>query len=141
MEELELAKEKLVEIEKEQTDLIGEMKETYGIDDEDYEDYGFSNTCEEFFQYICEENIFISLDDYRDLEYMGAKLRCKKALVEALEAFNAGDKKSLHNAKKILKEIMSGARLIKTQRQNDIEKAEESIRTMDEIIAICDKFR
>ena len=141
MNELELAREKLAEIKKEETNLICEMKETYSVEDADYEDYGFSNTYHDFIQYIAEESILIDYDDQRDLEYLDDELCSQELLIRALEIFDAGDKKSLHNARKSFEELVRRARRIKKQRRDDIEKAEKTIRAMDELIAVCDKFR
>lgn len=139
MEELELAKERLAEIEKNQAELIRDVKKTYGLEDEAYEDY--SNTYNSFLDLIADENILVEWSDHRDLDYLEDKLRCQGALVETLESLNADDKKSIHRSKKNLEELVHRARYIKKQRRDDIEKAEEAIRTMDELIAVCDKFR
>ena len=66
---------------------------------------------------------------------------CQQALLKTLKVAENGDKKSLHNANKTFEELVNEARRIKKKRNEDIQKAQETIELMDEIIRICDEHR
>ena len=66
---------------------------------------------------------------------------CQKALLDTLKMAETGDKKALHNANKAFEELIHEARRIKKKRKEDIDKAQEAIDFMDEIIKACDQHR
>ena len=66
---------------------------------------------------------------------------CQQALLKTLKVAENEDKKSLHNANKTFEELVNEARRIKKKRNEDIQKAQETIELMDEIIRICDEHR
>ena len=58
-----------------------------------------------------------------------------------LALLKAGDKKSVHNANKALETLVREARKVRKERTEDIQKAQEVISLMDEIINVCDEHR
>lgn len=77
----------------------------------------------------------------RDLDYIDEMIRCQQMLVRALELFEQGDKKSLHNANKAFEVRVREARRIKKDMHEDIQKAQAVVDLMDKIIEICDENR
>lgn len=68
-------------------------------------------------------------------------VRYQQLLVRALTILEQGDKKSLHNDKKAFETLVRDARRIKDDKMADIQKAQEVISLMDEIIQVCDNHR
>jgi hypothetical protein len=68
-------------------------------------------------------------------------ISCQRALLDTLKIAEKGDEKSLHNANKAFEELIHEARRIKKKRKGDIDKAQEAIDFMDEIIKACDQHR
>ena len=114
---------------------LTEVKQECNLNDEDYNDL---DTIEDE---ILSGELLLEWFDHRDLEYISNMISCQQALLDTLKAAECGDKKSLHNANKAFENLVHEARRIKKKRNEDIQKAQETIALMDEIIKICDEHR
>ena len=126
MNHLDTAKQKLDALLEEQETLLGKIKENYDLEEEDCIEDG---------------DVVLEWDEQRDVDYADDAVRCQEMLVRALELLNAGDKKSAHNANKALETLVREARKVRKERTEDIQKAQEVISLMDEIINVCDEHR
>lgn len=90
---------------------------------------------------ILSGDIILEWFEHRDLAYISDMIACQKALIDKLKTAETGDKKALHNANKAFDELVHEARRIKKKRNEDIQKAQEVIALMDEIIKICNEHR
>jgi len=79
--------------------------------------------------------------DGRDIADINDLIDCRQALVDTLELLNSADKKSIHNGRKNLEQIIGTVRRIRREKQEDILKAQEVIDAMNEILDICDGVR
>ena len=130
MNSLETANKKLDILAKKKDDLLLRIKDDYDLEDEtDVESA------------IDDEDLSLEWAEYREIDYAGSSVRCQQMLVDALELLEAGDKKSVHNANKALETLVREARKIRKERTEDIQKAQEVISLMDEIINVCDDHR
>ena len=134
MSHLEQAKKQLSEYEEKQKSLFREIKETYDEDDF-YEDESDVESG------INSGEIILEWYEYRDVDYIDDIVGCQQLLVRALDIFEQGDKKSLHNANKAFETLVSQARRIKKARAEDIQQAQNVIDAMNEIIRVCDENR
>jgi hypothetical protein len=135
MSELQKASNALAALEEKKASLLLEFKDTYDLDAEYYED---SDAIENGL--LCGE-IDLEWKDARDLDYADSMVRYQQLLVRALTILAQGDKKSLHNANKAFETLVRDARRIKDDKMADIQKAQEVISFMDEIIQACDSHR
>lgn len=130
MNSLEAAKEQLDLLVEKKNDLLLRIKDDYDLEDEtDVESA------------IDDEDVSLEWEEYREIDYAGSSVRCQQMLVDALELLETGDKKSVHNANKALETLVREARKIRKERTEDIQKAQEVISLMDEIINVCDDHR
>lgn len=130
MNPLETAKKKLELLAEKKDDLLLRIKDDYDLEDEtDVESA------------IDDEDVSLEWEEYREIDYAGSSVRCQQMLVDALELLEAGDKKSVHNANKALETLVREARKIRKEKTEDIQKAQEVISLMDEIINVCDDHR
>lgn len=79
--------------------------------------------------------------DGRDIADINDLVECRQALVDTLELLNSADKKSIHNGRKNLEQIIGTVRRIRREKQEDILKAQKVIDAMNEILDICDGVR
>ncbi len=135
MNRLDELKEQLDILEERKRDFLLEMKDFYELDEEDYE------TEEDIQDGMCNGDIFPEWYHLRDIEYLDRMIQGKKFLARAIEVYEKGDKKSLHNANKAFEVIVGDLRRIKKEKKEDIKKAQEVIDTIDEIINVCDEYR
>lgn len=112
-----------------------ELKQECNLNDEDYNDLDVIE------DEILSGELFLEWFSQRDLTYINDMIACQQALLDTLKVTEKGDKKSLHNANKAFEELVHEARRIKKKRNEDIQKAQETIALMDEIIRICDEHR
>ncbi len=118
--EIDTEREKLESLEKEYTELIVSLEETYGIIDYDTE---------------------LDWEEGRDGNYIEEMCWAQSRLVELLETVSAGDEKDQHRVKKDMEALIHTARQIKKEKNSDIEKAQRVVQAMDDIIVLCDKHR
>ena len=90
---------------------------------------------------ILSGDIILEWFEHRDFAYISDMIDCQKALLDTLKVAETGDKKALHNANKAFEELLHEARRIKKKRNEDIQKAQDVIALMNEIIQVCDKHR
>ena len=114
---------------------LTEVKQECNLDNEEYNDLGVIE------DEILSGDIILEWFEHRDLAYISDMINCQKALLDTLKMAETGDKKALHNANKAFEELVCEARRIKKKRNEDIQKAQEVIALMDEIIKICDEHR
>jgi hypothetical protein len=126
---------KLESLAKARTEFLTEVKQQCNLNDEDYNDLDVIE------DEILSEEIILEWFEHRDLAYIGDMIDCQKALIDMLKMAETGDKKALHNANKAFDELVHEARRIKKKRNEDIQKAQEVIALMDEIIKICNEHR
>ena len=126
---------KLESLAKARTELLTEVKQECNLDNEEYNDLGVIE------DEILSGDIILEWFEHRDLAYISNMIDCQKALLDTLKMAETGDKKALHNANKAFEELVCEARRIKKKRKEDIQKAQEVIALMDEIIKICDEHR
>ena len=127
-----------LETAKKQLDLLVEKKNDLLLrnkDDYDLEDVADVESA------IDDEDVSLEWEEYREIDYADSSVRCQQMLVDALELLEAGDKKSVHNANKALETLVREARKVRKERTEDIQKAQEVISLMDEIINVCDEHR
>ena len=114
---------------------LEEIKQEFDLDDEEY------NNLETVEDEILSGELLLEWFDHRDLTYINDMISCQRALLDTLKNAEEGDKKSLHNANKAFEELIHEARRIKKKRKEDMDKAQEAIDFMDEIIKACDQHR
>ena len=114
---------------------LTEVKQECNLNDEDY------NNIDVIEDEILSGELFLEWFDQRDLAYINDMIGCQQALLKTLKVAENEDKKSLNNANKTFEELVNEARRIKKKRNEDIQKAQETIELMDEIIRICDEHR
>jgi hypothetical protein len=114
---------------------LEEIKQEFDLDDEEY------NNLETVEDEILSGELLLEWFDRRDLAYINDMISCQGALLDTLKIAEKGDKKSLHNANKAFEELIHEARRIKKKRKEDMDKAQEAIDFMDEIIKACDQHR
>lgn len=130
MNSLETANKKLDILAKKKDDLLLRIKDDYDL--EDVTEVGSA---------IDDGEVALEWEECREIDYADSSVRCQQMLVDALELLEAGDKKSVHNANKALETLVREARKIRKERTEDIQKAQEVISLMDEIINVCDDHR
>lgn len=130
MNDLEATQKKLGSLIEKKNDLLLRLKDDYDLED-----------ATEVESAIDDGDVFLEWEEYRELDYADSSLRCQQMLVHALELLEAGDKKSVHNANKVLETLVREARKVRKERTEDIQKAQEVISLMDEIINVCDEHR
>ena len=114
---------------------LTEVKQECNLDNEEYNDLDVIE------DEILSGDIILEWFEHRDLAYISDMIDCQKALLDTLKMAETGDKKALHNANKAFEELVCEARRIKKKRNEDIQKAQEVIALMDEIIKICKEHR
>lgn len=130
MNSLETARKKLELLVEKKDDLLLRIKDDYDL--EDVADVESA---------IDDQDISLEWEEYREIDYADSSVRCQQKLVDALVLLEAGDKKSVHNANKALETLVRDARKVRKERTEDIQKAQEVISLMDEIINVCDEYR
>lgn len=130
MNSLETANKKLDILAKKKDDLLLRIKDDY--DFEDVTEVGSA---------IDDGEVALEWEECREIDYADSSLRCQQMLVDALELLETGDKKSVHNANKALETLVREARKIRKEKTKDIQKAQEVVSLMDEIINVCDEYR
>lgn len=130
MTNLETAKSQLVLLVEKKNDLLLRIKDDYDLED-----------VTEVESAIDDEDVSLEWEEYREIDYADSSVRCQQMLVDALALLEAGDKKAVHNANKALETLVREARRIRKERTEDIQKAQEVISLMDEIINVCDDHR
>lgn len=119
MKELELIEKKIQEYEEKRIALIQDYEENYGAE---YDDGG-----------DILDRIF-----WRDIDYINRIIGNLEILKRVLESSDTGSK---HNFNKGIEQIIHNAREVKKDMKADIQKAQEVISEMDEIISVCEKHR
>ena len=114
---------------------LTEVKQECNLDNEEYNDLDVIE------DEVLSGDIILEWFEHRDLAYISDMIDCQKALLDTLKMAETGDKKALHNANKAFEELVHEARHIKKKRNEDIQKAQEVISLMDEIIKVCDEYR
>ena len=135
MSELQKASIALATLEEKKANILLEFKESYDLDEEYYD------SPESIENGLLGGEIDLEWQDARDFDYADSMVRYQQLLVRALTIFAQGDKKSLHNANKAFETLVRDARRIKSDKLEDIQKAQEVISFMDEIIQACDSHR
>jgi len=135
MSELQKASIALSTLEEKKANILLEFKESYDLDEEYYD------SPESIENGLLGGEIDLEWQDARDLDYADSMVRYQQLLVRALTILEQGDKKSLHNAQKAFETLVRDARRIKDDKMADIQKAQEVISLMDEIIQVCDNYR
>ena len=130
MNPLETAKKQLALLEEKKNGLLLRIKDDYDLED-----------VTEVESAIDDEDVSLEWEEYREIDYADSSVRCQQMLVDALELLETGDKKSVHNANKALETLVREARKVRKERTEDIQKAQEVISLMDEIINVCDEHR
>lgn len=126
---------KLESLVKARKEFLTEVKQECNLNDEDY------NNLDIIEDEILSGEIILEWFEHRDFAYIGDMIDCQKALIDMLKMAETGDKKALHNVNKAFDELVHEARRIKKKRNEDIQKAQEVIALMDEIIKICNEHR
>ena len=130
MNSLETAKKKSALLAEKKNDLLLRIKDDYDLED-----------ATDVESAIDDEDVSLEWEEYREIDYADSSVRCQQMLVDALELLETGDKKSVHNANKALETLVREARKVRKERMEDIQKAQEVISLMDEIINVCDEHR
>lgn len=130
MTSLEAAKKQLDLLVAKKNDLLLRIKDDYDLED-----------ATDVESAIDDEDVSLEWEEYREIDYADSSVRCQRMLVDALELLETGDKKSVHNANKALETLVREARKVRKERTEDIQKAQEVISLMDEIINVCDEHR
>lgn len=130
MTSLETAKKQLDLLVEKKNDLLLRIKDDYDLED-----------ATDVESAIDDEDVSLEWEEYREIDYADSSFRCQQMLVHALELLETGDKKSVHNANKALETLVREARKVRKERTEDIQKAQEVISLMDEIINVCDEHR
>lgn len=132
---MQTAKKKLEILEEKKTGLLLRIKDDYDLEDESCEDAAAVESA------IDDGDVSLEWEEYREIDYADSSVRCQQMLVDALELLETRDKKSVHNANKALETLVREARKIRKEKNEDIQKAQEVISLMDEIIHVCDEHR
>lgn len=132
---MQTAKKKLEILEEKKTGLLLRIKDDYDLEDESCEDAAAVESA------IDDGDVSLEWEECREIDYADSSLRCQQMLVDALELLETRDKKSVHNANKALETLVREARKIRKEKNEDIQKAQEVISLMDEIIHVCDEHR
>lgn len=136
MSRLEQLKEKLEVLEDRKREFLFKMKDIYELDEEECERE------EDILDTLYSGEISPEWYELRDIEYLDSMISGKKLLIRAIELYEKkNNSKSLHNANKAFETLVGDLRTIKKEKKDDIEKAQEVIDTIDEIINICDEYR
>ena len=130
MTNVETAKSQLELLVEKKNDLLLRIKDDYDLED-----------VTEVESAIDDEDVSLEWEECREIDYAGSSVRCQQMLVDALELLETGDKKSVHNANKALETLVREARKIRKEKTKDIQKAQEVVSLMDEIINVCDDHR
>ena len=130
MNSLQTAKKQLALLEEKKNNLLLRIKDDYDLED-----------VTEVESAIDDGDVALEWEECREIDYADSSLRCQQMLVGALELLETGDKKSVHNANKALETLVREARKVRKERTEDIQKAQEVISLMDEIINVCDEHR
>ena len=130
MNSLETAKKKSALLAEKKNDLLLRIKDDYDLED-----------ATDVESAIDDEDVALEWEECREIDYADSSLRCQQMLVDALELLEAGNKKSVHNANKALETLVREARKIRKEKTKDIQKVQEVISLMDEIINVCDEYR
>jgi hypothetical protein len=130
MNSLETAKKKSALLAEKKNDLLLRIKDDYDLED-----------ATDVESAIDDEDVSLEWEEYREIDYADSSVRCQQMLVDALELLETGDKKAVHNANKALETLVREARKVRKERTEDIQKAQEVISLMDEIINVCDEHR
>ena len=130
MDTLETARKKLAILAEQKDNLLLRIKDDYDLED-----------VTEVESAIDDGDVALEWEECREIDYADSSLRCQQMLVDALELLEAGNKKSVHNANKALETLVREARKVRKERTEDIQKAQEVISLMDEIINVCDEHR
>ena len=130
MTSLETAKKQLDLLVEKKNDLLLRIKDDYDLED-----------VTEVENAIDDGEVSLEWEEYREIDYAGSSVCCQQMLVDALELLENGNKKSVHNANKTLETLVREARKVRKERTEDIQKAQEVISLMDEIINVCDDHR
>ncbi len=134
MNNLDQAKKLLAEYEKKRADLISNLKE-------EYDDLDFYEDDDELLSAISDGSLAIAWLDSCKIEYWQDIVDCQEKLVYALEMLGQNDTKAAHNANKVLEKLVHDARTIKAFRAKDIQRAQNVIGIMNDIIKKCDELR
>ena len=135
MNSLQTAKKQLDLLVEKKNDLLLRIKDDYDLEDESCEDAAAVESA------IDDGDVSLEWEEYREIDYADSSLRCQQMLVDALEFLEVGNKKAVHNANKALETLVREARKIRKEKTEDIQKAQEVISLMDEIINVCDDHR
>ena len=127
---MEAAKKQLDLLVAKKNDLLLRIKDDYDLED-----------ATDVESAIDDEDVSLEWEEYREIDYADSSVRCQQMLIDALELLETGDKKSVHNANKALETLVREARKVRKERTEDIQKAQEVISLMDEIINVCDEHR
>ena len=130
MNSLQTAKKQLALLEEKKNNLLLRIKDDYDLED-----------VTEVESAIDDGDVALEWEECREIDYADSSLRCQQMLVDALEILETRDKKSVHNANKALETLVREARKVRKERTEDIQKAQEVISLMDEIINVCDEHR
>lgn len=130
MTSLETAKKQLDLLVEKKNDLLLRIKDDYDLED--------ATDAENA---IDDGEISLEWEECREIDYADSSVRCQQMLVDALALLETGDKKAVHNANKALETLVREARKVRKERTEDIQKAQEVISLMDEIINMCDEHR
>lgn len=135
MSELEKVSNTLASLAEKKANILLDFQDTYDLDEEHYD------SPESIENGVLGGEIDLEWQDARDLDYADTMARYQQQLVRALTIFAQGDKKSQHNANKAFETLVRDARRIKHNKMADIQKAQEIVSFMDEIIQTCDMYR
>lgn len=135
MSRLNELKEQLEVLKERKREFLFERRDIYELDEEDCESE------EDILDTLYSGDIFPEWYELRDIEYLDSMISGKKLLIRAIELYEKNNSKSLHNANKAFETLVGDLRRIKKEKRDDIEKAQEVIDTIDEIISICDEYR
>lgn len=135
MSVLEQVSNAFASLKEQKANILLDFKDTYDLDEEYYD------SPESIENGVLGGEIDLEWQDARDLDYADTMVRYQQLLVRALTTFAQGDKKSLHTANKAFETLVRDARRIKSSKMADIQKAQEVVSLMDEIIQTCDMYR
>lgn len=135
MNVLETERKKLELLVEKKDDLLLRIKDDYDFEDESCEDAAAIEST------IYGGEVSLEWEEYREIDYADSSVRCQQMLVHALELLESGDKKSVHNTNKALEILVREARKVRKEKKEDIQKAQEVVSLMNEIINTCDDHR
>ena len=131
----EQASNTFTSLKEKKSNILLDFKDIYNLDEEYYD------SPESIENGVLGGDIDLEWQDARDLDYADEMVRYQQLLVRALTIFAQSDKKALHNASKAFETLVRDARRIKHDKMADIQKAQEVVSLMDEIIQTCDMYR